>query len=187
MDLEEFLEAQGATVAGEGRFLATVEAIADRPEDVKVTPYAPGSGCGCSSALDVPKRMIREVRPTGEHHLCCGKRLAVVEIEFAEDAAIPVAELMRRAIRPAAHGQDHGQGFPMGGWPMGGGMGMRPPSTRQAMARRGGQGFVGRIPIPWTPCTINCIEVCTEFCSDVGWDCCQWETRCAVSCDGAIA
>jgi hypothetical protein len=38
--------------------------------------------------------------------------------------------------------------------------------------------------IPWTNCELNCIQVCTRFCSDTGWDCCGWETRCAISCPG---
>ncbi len=46
--------------------------------------------------------------------------------------------------------------------------------------------LVGRWHIPWTRCEINCIEVCTRFCAPTGWDCCAWETRCAVSCDGRV-
>jgi len=46
-----------------------------------------------------------------------------------------------------------------------------------------GQGIVGRWPIPWTPCEIVCAEVCTRFCGPTGWDCCQWETRCAINCN----
>jgi hypothetical protein len=29
-------------------------------------------------------------------------------------------------------------------------------------------------------CQVSCIEVCTKFCRPTGWDCCKWETRCAV-------
>lgn len=38
--------------------------------------------------------------------------------------------------------------------------------------------LVGR----WTifGCQVSCIEVCTRLCRPTGWDCCQWETRCAV-------
>ena len=35
-----------------------------------------------------------------------------------------------------------------------------------------------------TRCQFACIEVCTRFCRPTGWACCQWETRCALSCDG---
>ena len=44
--------------------------------------------------------------------------------------------------------------------------------------------LIGRWHIPWTGCDISCIEVCTRFCSPTGWDCCGWETRCVLVCDG---
>lgn len=44
--------------------------------------------------------------------------------------------------------------------------------------------LIGRWPIPWTGCEFVCIEVCTRFCGDTGWDCCGWETRCALNCSG---
>ncbi len=44
--------------------------------------------------------------------------------------------------------------------------------------------LVGHWPVPGTGCGVTCIEVCTRFCHPTGWDCCQWETRCALSCDG---
>ena len=43
--------------------------------------------------------------------------------------------------------------------------------------------LVGRWDLS-TRCQFACIEVCTRFCHPTGWDCCQWETRCALSCDG---
>jgi hypothetical protein len=46
--------------------------------------------------------------------------------------------------------------------------------------------LVGRWRVPWTNCEVNCIEVCTRFCHPTGWDCCQWETRCALSCSGEV-
>ncbi len=46
--------------------------------------------------------------------------------------------------------------------------------------------LVGRWPIPWTGCEVTCIEVCTRFCSPTGWDCCNWETRCALQCDDKV-
>ena len=50
-----------------------------------------------------------------------------------------------------------------------------------------GPGFsalIGRWHIPWTDCDFSCIEVCTRFCGPTGWDCCGWETRCALVCSG---
>jgi hypothetical protein len=146
--------------------------------------------------------MIRSVKPTGDFHRCCGKRLEIVEIEFAENASVPVADLMKRA--PRTGGEPHAgmpyegipyQGIPYQGMPtqmMGAQFpqqmpgGRLPPREARAAGRRGA-GLVGRWPIPWTPCHVTCIEVCTRFCSDTGWDCCQWETRCGIGCDGVMA
>jgi hypothetical protein len=44
--------------------------------------------------------------------------------------------------------------------------------------------LIGHWPIPWTRCSINCLEACVRFCGPTGWDCCGWETRCALVCDG---
>jgi hypothetical protein len=38
--------------------------------------------------------------------------------------------------------------------------------------------------IPGTECTLSCIKVCTRFCGDTGWDCCEWQTNCALLCPG---
>jgi hypothetical protein len=46
--------------------------------------------------------------------------------------------------------------------------------------------LVGRWHIPFTNCEVECIEACTRFCRPTGWDCCAWQTRCAVSCDGRV-
>jgi hypothetical protein len=190
MQLDEFLEAQGEDAGPTGDFKATLETVEDKPDLVKVTPYVEGLGCGCAGALELPKTLIRHVTPSGSFHLCCGKRLEVVSVEFVEGASVPVAEVLGRAMQPAAaHRHAHEQaGWPAGGWP--GAMGPMGYPPRTAQARRGpagGAGIVGRWPIPWTPCHIECAEVCVEFCSDVGWDCCKWETRCGFDCDGFIA
>jgi hypothetical protein len=173
MKLDEFLESQNS--ASDAGFTAVIEAIPDRPEDVKVTPFVDEHGCGCDSSLELPKTMIESVTPTGKFHLCCGKRLEVVVVEFTENAAIPVADLMRRAVRPheAGHAPPH--------YPASYGL---PPYPAAAGRARGPHGIVGRFPIPGTPCSVVCIEVCTEFCSPTGWNCCRWETRCGISCGG---
>jgi hypothetical protein len=68
------------------------------------------------------------------------------------------------------------------------GASLNPPSLAARSIGGGGLGLVGRWPIPWTSCELVCIEVCTEFCFPTGWDCCGWETRCAINCNGyAIA
>jgi hypothetical protein len=57
--------------------------------------------------------------------------------------------------------------------------------TADAVRRSDGvaPALVGRWDLG-TRCQFACIEVCTRFCRPTGWDCCQWETRCALSCDG---
>ena len=177
MKLDEFLSSQSSRSEA---FTATVEPIADDETDVKITPFHEVGGCGCSSSFTLAKKMIRSVQPTGNFHRCCGKRLEIVEIEFEESAAVPVADLMKRAAR--AGGEMHA-GMPREAMPnpMPGG---DFPSHAARAAGRQGAGLVGRWPIPWTPCEVVCIEVCTRFCGPTGWACCQWETRCAINCNG---
>jgi hypothetical protein len=162
MKLDEFLESQSSG------FTATLEPIPDKPTAVRVTPYREDRGCGCSSSFELPKDMVRSVVPTGKYHYCCGKRLEVVVVEFTEAAAVPVAELMKRAERPGEHAH-------------------APPPypPPQGADNRGGASpLVGRWPVPGLPCELACIEVCTRFCHPTGWDCCRWETRCALNCRG---
>ena len=169
--LDEFLSDQGK-LAG---FTATLEPVPDKPRHVKVTPFREDRGCGCSSSFELPKEAIRSVTPTGSYHFCCGKRLQVAVVEFAEGASIPVADLVEQMNRPS----EHRQAAPRAG----GQRGANPPWPPHP----GGSqpvGLVGRWHIPWTNCDIECIEVCTEFCAPTGWDCCGWETRCALVCNG---
>jgi hypothetical protein len=181
MKLDEFLSTQSSRSEA---FTATVEPIADNATDVKITPFHEGGGCGCSSSFTLAKKMIRSVKPTGNFHRCCGKRLEIVEIEFEENASVPVADLMKRAAR--AGGEMHaglpheGSPFQMPGMPGG----QLPPHEARAAGRQGA-GLVGRWPIPWTPCEVVCIEVCTRFCGPTGWACCEWETRCGINCNRA--
>lgn len=74
---------------------ATVEST-DDPLVVKLTPYVPDVGCLCSGALLIPKAAIENVIPTGEAHICCGKQLSVVEINFVKHASIPVADVLEQ-------------------------------------------------------------------------------------------
>jgi hypothetical protein len=176
MKLDEFLKSQTSG------FTATLEPIPENPAHVKVTPYRDDRGCGCSSSFQLPRDMIRSVIPTGNYHYCCGKRLEVALIEFSENASIPVADLMKRMDGPTEHthagppnlaAAHHFQPHPGNN-----------PGPYAGSPRR--SGLVGRWPIPWTPCEVECIEVCTRFCGPTGWDCCQWETRCAINCGGSV-
>ena len=190
MKLDEFLSGQSSRSEA---FTATVEPIADNSAEVKITPFQEGRGCGCASSFTLAKEMIRSVKPTGDFHRCCGKRLEIVEIEFAQNASVPVADLMKRASGP--RGEPHA-GMPHEGMPyqmMSGQFpqqmpgGQQPPPGDARAAGRMGAGLVGRWPIPWTPCHVTCIEVCTRFCGPTGWACCEWETRCGINCNGLVA
>jgi hypothetical protein len=172
MGLDEFLSGQGK-LAG---FTATLEAVPDKSTHVNVTPFHHDRGCGCASSFELPKEAIRSVTPTGDYHFCCGKRLQVVVVEFAEDASIPVADLVEQMHSPPGQ---------LRGAPTAGGPGASDPATWSA--RRGGSRpsrLIGHWPIPFTDCYVQCIDVCTEFCGPTGWDCCRWETRCVVICNG---
>ena len=64
--------------------------------------------------------------------------------------------------------------------------GSYPPSGDPVRSREGiTPALVGRWDLG-TRCQFACIEVCTRFCRPTGWACCQWETRCALSCDGQV-
>lgn len=189
MKLDEFLSSQSSRSEA---FTATVEPIKDNTAEVKITPFQEGRGCGCSSSFTLKKEMIRSVAPTGNFHRCCGKRLEIVEIEFAENASVPVADLMKRAAqsRSEAHAATPHEGIPYG--MTGGNFGQQMPGGQMPLREgratgRRGPGIHGSWPIPWTPCKINCIDACVRFCSDTGYDCCEYETRCAIVCDGLWA
>ena len=178
MSLDDFLDHQGEQDQGDG-FQATLEAVPDEPTLVKVTPFHGEHGCGCSSSFELPRKAVKSITPTGNYHFCCGKRLEVTVVEFTKDAAVPVTSLMARR-EPDHHHHDHGHGA------MPPGLGAA-QMARMVPPRFGGrQGLVGRWPLPGTGCEVVCIEVCTRFCHDWGWDCCEWETRCGVNCGGNI-
>lgn len=67
------------------------------------TPRSPPRNLRCfsgeiisSGALLIPKAAIENVTPTGETHICCGKRLLVVEINLVKNASIPVADVLEQ-------------------------------------------------------------------------------------------
>lgn len=85
--------------------LATIEPVPDNPDSVKVTPWLRATGCLCSLSLIVPKAVIESVKPTGESHYCCGKRLEVVEITFKKGAQLPVTDVFAQAAAAASSAQ----------------------------------------------------------------------------------
>lgn len=85
IDLDALLDEQGNPSAP--RVLVTIEKLDDDDARVKVTPWSEGSGCLCDIAVRIPKDAFESVTRTESEHLCCGKRLAVVEPKFAEPHA----------------------------------------------------------------------------------------------------
>jgi hypothetical protein len=91
--------------------MATIETVESDDTAIKITPWIPNVGCHCNSALTVKKVSIKELKLTGESHVCCGKRLKVVEVSFKSDAVIPIEELFaqktKEAISAAAQNSSH--------------------------------------------------------------------------------
>lgn len=83
--------------------LATLESVPDKPDAVKVTRWIAGSGCQCSGAFVLPQSTIESVSLTGQQHLCCGKALEIVEIQFKPDASIPLADILSSAQHKGQH------------------------------------------------------------------------------------
>ncbi|GAA3467370.1 hypothetical protein [Nonomuraea roseola] len=75
-----------------------VEAVADRPDHVKITPYAVGAGPLRSHAFVVPKDAVESVTTTEESHTCCGKKSPVVETTFADPILNDVLQQLSRAF-----------------------------------------------------------------------------------------
>lgn len=98
ISLDDLLARQNSA----GRSLrVTVEAVDDDPERVKVTPFPAGAGCRCPQSLTIPKAQIRRLADTSEVHMCCGKQLVVVEIEFSEPVLTDVFEQLSSRAAPA--------------------------------------------------------------------------------------
>ncbi len=88
IQLEDLLAEQSKVAT-----LATVEAVADKPELVRVTPWIPGRGCACRFALTISKRDISKLVLTENRHHCCGKVQRVVEVSFEEGSVLAIADL----------------------------------------------------------------------------------------------
>ncbi|MEV0388724.1 cupin domain-containing protein [Nonomuraea sp. NPDC050643] len=75
-----------------------VEAVADRPDHVRITPYAVGAGPLRSYAFVVPKDAVESVTTTGDRDTCCGKNSPVVEVTFADPILNDVLQQLGRAF-----------------------------------------------------------------------------------------
>jgi hypothetical protein len=96
----------------QGAFRATIEAIPDDTERVKVTPFISGLGCLCDQALNIKKDQIESISTTDDVHICCGKRLLVVEVSFKDTT---VADLFQQVSNPARLGAMPGSRVPASG------------------------------------------------------------------------
>lgn len=104
--LDELLDQQDKP----GRLLATVERIADDDTRVKVTPYVAGAGCLCPWALNVVKEAIESVTRTDDVHVCCGKTLTIVTVNFTDTTLADVFQQITASVasRRGSDGDDHG-------------------------------------------------------------------------------
>jgi hypothetical protein len=106
ISLEDFLRSQPDSVP----IRATVEP-ASKADRIIITPWQSNAGCSCRAALELPKEAIAGVIPTNETHMCCGKLLRVVELQFTPSGAVladVLSQLMTREIsmRAASADQD---------------------------------------------------------------------------------
>src|ERR1051325_3854648 len=99
MSVEEFLSTQATPTS-----VATVEAVENEPELLKLTPWVSGVGCLCQLAVKVPKKAIESVSPTGDTHYCCNKALRVVEVHFRKDSSLPLSDLFAQLMQSAQGG-----------------------------------------------------------------------------------
>jgi hypothetical protein len=106
----ELFERQNAASVG---LLVTAQQIPDDSEHVRITPVDGDGNCRCASALVIPVASVASLRSTDDMAVCCGTRLRVVEIEFADPAlAAIVGQVHARAIATPALGYPPGQGSP---------------------------------------------------------------------------
>jgi hypothetical protein len=94
ISLEELLAEQSKIVT-----FATIEAVPEKTDFVKVTPWILGRGCMCRFALEVPKKDIANVVLTKHGYSCCGKDLSVVQVEFKESSVLPTASVFANLSR----------------------------------------------------------------------------------------
>jgi hypothetical protein len=107
----DFLFEQQNTASTVLRF--TAQQIPDDSEHVKVTPVDAAGNCWCPSALVIPVASVASLRSTDDMAVCCGRRLRVVEIEFADTAlAAVVGQVHARAAATPAPGFPSAQGLP---------------------------------------------------------------------------
>jgi hypothetical protein len=93
LSLDALLESQGA-------IRGSVESVPGSSDQVRVTPVQSGNGCACDRSIVIAKNEIEAVTVTDEVRDCCGKRLPVVEISFANET---VASVFQQVHASAVH------------------------------------------------------------------------------------
>lgn len=78
----------------EPSLLATVEAVQDKPELVKITPWRAAAGCLCHLSLRIPKGLLDGATPTGDMHVCCGKTLQVVQLHLKTGESLNLEDVI---------------------------------------------------------------------------------------------
>jgi len=109
MKLDEFFEVQQRAAV---RLRGTVERLPDDSLRVRVTPWFPNVGCLCDQSITIPTSAIDDVRPTDDVHVCCGKRLVVVEIEFASGAQVNLSDVIAERFASGARETARTQSMP---------------------------------------------------------------------------
>jgi hypothetical protein len=98
ISVEQFLQSQA-----EQGFRATLEIVENQKDQIKITPFLSGQACQCSMSIKLPKASIESVTLTGETHLCCGKNLQVVEVQFKKGAGISPQSILEQLVANASH------------------------------------------------------------------------------------
>src|SRR5215475_13243705 len=91
--LQELLDSQ--TQQG---LRATLEAVVNEKDQVKITPFLSNGGCQCHMGIKMSKEAIQSLALTGETHHCCGKTLQVVEVQFKKGAGISLSEVLQQLV-----------------------------------------------------------------------------------------
>jgi hypothetical protein len=97
ISVDDLLARQGKLRAG---IRATIKA--DTDGRVTVTPSAAGGSCGCAFKITVGKADIANVSPTEEVSDCCGEKLMVVEVAFANETVASVFQQLGEAATRSA-------------------------------------------------------------------------------------
>ena len=82
INVDELLASQGSAASP---LTVTIDRVVGDDDRVRVTPFLSDSDCLCAKSLLVRKHSIASIASTGETHACCGRRLKVVDVTFADD------------------------------------------------------------------------------------------------------